>query len=97
MPVLLFVLLQLFVVLLPMLFATSGKGKADAFQGLDLIGRQGRIFRVAFANLVVFAQLDDPAVQVLILFVGRLDVDIAIVGAVELQHIEKEKEKWMLL
>lgn len=78
-----------------MLLATSSKGKADTLQRLDLIGRQGRLFGVAFSNLVVLAQLDDPSVEFRVLFVGGLDVDITIVGAVELYQDNKHRRRIM--
>lgn len=81
----LLVLEQLFVVLLPMLLSASSKGKANAFEGLNLVGSESTTIWILFTLLVVLAKLSDPLVEVLVLFIGRLDVDISVVGAVKLK------------
>lgn len=85
------VLEQLFVVLLPMLLSASGKGKANTFKGLDLVRSESRLLWILLTLLVVLAKLDDPLVEVLVLFIRGLDIDIASVGAVKLKIQQQQQ------
>mmetsp|Transcript_17666 Transcript_17666/g.28565 ORF Transcript_17666/g.28565 Transcript_17666/m.28565 type:complete len:301 (-) Transcript_17666:34-936(-) len=78
MPMLFLVLLQLIIVLLPVLFATSCKSKANAFEDINLVLCEGRL-SLLFTELVVLAQLNDPSMQFLVVIVGTLDRNTAII------------------
>ena len=63
-PMIILVLLQLFVVLLPVFFSPGCECETDTLEDTDLVLGERRFRRISLACLVVLSQLDNPFVQV---------------------------------